>query len=73
MSYDAALTRRHVLRGALAIGALASGSLGQTLKGGARVPFIDYHADANQVAMFFAGVLIMAGALTVSKSVDEGS
>lgn len=64
----------HMLfRGALAVGALASGSLGQTMKGGLRVPFIDYHADSNQVALFFAGVLIMTGALSVSKSVDEAA
>jgi hypothetical protein len=61
----------HMLfRGALAIGALGSGSLGQTLRGGVDVPLVGYHADSNQVALFFAGVLIMLGALSVRKSVD---
>ncbi len=62
----------HMLfRGALAIGALGSGSLGQTMRDGLDVPGLGFHADANQVALFFAGVLIMLGALSVRKSVDD--
>ncbi len=56
----------HMLyRGALVLGALGSGMIRQIFERGVHIPGLDYRADANQVAMTVAGVLIAIGAAGV--------
>lgn len=62
----------HMLyRGALVLGAIGSGVLGQVFRSGIRVPVIDYRVDANQLALAVAGGLIALGAAGVRRVDDD--
>ncbi|HEX9695131.1 MAG TPA: MFS transporter [Actinomycetota bacterium] len=56
----------HILvRLALLVGAVMAAGVGAIFDKGLRIPFLNYRADSNQVALAIAGVLIAAGVVGV--------